>query len=85
MQILIQRENGTRSSAVVLTASTNRMRVVVRGCSETEEWQNLDGVWRDESGAQIEIEALIAITARDWSRVGEEPLAWAMALGTSKN
>jgi len=37
MQIAIKREDGVRVDAILLAASTDRMRVVVVGSNDTEE------------------------------------------------
>jgi hypothetical protein len=58
MQMAIKREGGVRVDAMLLAASANRMRVVVSGSTDTEEWAKHYGVWRTEDGKQIEIEAM---------------------------
>lgn len=45
----------------MLAVSSRQIRVVVQGSAETEEWQKVDGTWRDEDGDEVDIEALIAI------------------------
>jgi len=61
MLIAIQRESGVRAEGILLAESRTRMRVAFPGSSDTEEWTQCDGVWRDESGQRIEIEAILCV------------------------
>lgn len=66
MRVLIQRENSVRAEAVLLAASKYDMRAALQGAVDTEHWKQVDGVWRDEDGGRIEIDALIAVDETDW-------------------
>ena len=83
MQMQIQFENGKRAEAVILAASRYEMRVVVQGFDNTQAWEKVDGLWRNESGERIEIEALIPLDGIDCSRFCEELGARTMAMGRS--
>jgi hypothetical protein len=83
MQLQIQFENGTRAEAVILAANRYEMRVVVQGFDNTQTWDKLDGVWRDESGERIEIEAMIPLEGIDCSSYCAELGARTMAMGRS--
>ena len=65
MHMAIQRENGARAEAVLLASSHGRLRIAVSGRGDIEEWTMLDGIWRDESGGRIGIDALFAIDGVD--------------------
>ena len=82
MQIAIKREGGVRVDAILLAASTNRMRVVVVGSNDTEEWTKLYGVWRTEDGKQIEIEAMF-VDGNDWSEFFADLSPRMAAMGAS--
>ena len=51
----------------------------------TEQWEKLDGVWCDESGARIDIEALLAVDGTNWVGFCAELGAGAMAIGAALN
>jgi hypothetical protein len=85
MRMEIHFEDGRRAEALVLAASRYRMRVVVEGSNNTEEWEKLDGVWCNESGERIEIEALVAIDGTDWLGFCAEVGARTMTMGASPN
>jgi hypothetical protein len=65
MRVLIRRHDGTRVEGVVLAASRYQMRVVTVDGSETEEYQRVDGIWYEESGLPIELEALMQVDGVD--------------------
>ena len=65
MRMLIRYQNGLRVEAVVLAANSERMRVAIGSQSDTVELHMVDGGWRTERGAAIEIEALMAIPGTD--------------------
>jgi hypothetical protein len=77
MRALIRRHDGTRVEGLVLAASSHQMRVAIVGRSETEEYQRIHGVWCDESGLPIEVEAFMQVAGVDCSLFCSE--AWAAA------
>jgi hypothetical protein len=79
MEVLFQREDGRRATAVILAAHRRTLRVVSPGLAETAEWTRTDGEWRDELGRRIEIEALLSSDVADCSQfcAGIWPLAMA--------
>lgn len=81
MRMQIEFEDGGRAEAVLLAAGRREMRVVVEGSTDTEQWEKVDGVWRDESGARIEIEALIMVDGTDWLPFCAELGIRTMAMG----
>jgi hypothetical protein len=61
MWMIIRYQNGLRLEAVLLAASSERMRVAIETQCDTIELQRVDAGWQTERGAAIEIEALMAI------------------------
>jgi hypothetical protein len=59
--MMIRYQSGRTVEAVLLAASSDRMRVAMGARSDTVELSLLDGLWYAEPGASIEIEALIPI------------------------
>lgn len=72
MRMAVQFENGVRAEALVLACNRNRLRVVVAGRRETEEWPRIDGFWYDESGRRVEIEAMVGLDGIDYSAASDE-------------
>ena len=65
MRMMIRYQNGLRLEAVLLAASSDRMRVAVETQCDTIELQRVDEGWRTERGSAIDIEALMAIPGTD--------------------
>jgi len=82
MQITIKYEDGVRADAILLATGTNRMRVLVMGSNDTEEWTQLDGIWRTEDGRQIEFEAMF-VDGNEWSEFSADPCPKTAAVGGS--
>jgi hypothetical protein len=61
MRMMIRYRNGLRVEAVLLAANSERMRVAIDSQRDTVELHRVDGGWRSQRGAAIEIEALIPI------------------------
>jgi len=68
VRMLIRYQNGLRVEAVLLAANRERMRVAIDSQRDTVELHRVDECWYVESGAAIEIEALIPIWGADFSR-----------------
>jgi hypothetical protein len=61
MRLTIRYESGMRVEAILLAASSERMRVAIGGQRDTIELHRLESSWHTESGAEIEIEAMIPL------------------------
>jgi hypothetical protein len=60
MYTLLIYPGGRQVEALLLWASKDRMRLVIPGRSETAELSQIDGRWLSESGAAVEVGALVA-------------------------
>ena len=60
MHMTVCYPTGRRAEAILLAATSDRMRVIVRNSSDTLELRRADGRWISDTGAGIEIESLIA-------------------------
>ena len=67
MQMMIRYQSGLRVEAVLLAASRERMRLAIDSERDTVELHRADACWFTETGAEIEIEALIPIAGTDVS------------------
>lgn len=67
MKMAIHDDDGVRSEAVLLAASDDRLRVVIQGRDDTEEWTNVGGAWRNERGGMVAIEAALCINGIGYS------------------
>jgi hypothetical protein len=67
MLMTIQYQDGTKVEAVLLAANRDRMRVAIASQRDVIELHRVDACWYTEKGAEIEIEALIAIAGTDVS------------------
>jgi len=67
MRMMIRYQSGLRAEAVLLAASSDRMRVAIDSQRDTVELHRVDGCWRTERGAAIEIEALMAIPGTEYA------------------
>jgi hypothetical protein len=53
----------------LLSASPERLRVVIPGRADTTEYQLIEGRWTSESGGHVELGAILAEDAADVQRV----------------
>ena len=60
MQLVFSFSDGRRTEAVLLAASTDRMRVAIPGQEDAVELRRAEGHWKTESGEHIELESIIA-------------------------
>ncbi|MEO8593949.1 MAG: hypothetical protein ABI759_11560 [Candidatus Solibacter sp.] len=60
---------GRQLDALILSVSPDRLRVVTPGRADTLEFRAVDGKWVSESGAQVELGALISAGAAETARV----------------
>ena len=59
MYTLMSYETGKRTEALVMSATQDKMRVIVPQRNETLELRQRDGFWVAENGERVEIEAII--------------------------
>jgi hypothetical protein len=67
MTMVIRDHRGLRVSAVLLAASRQQMRVAIQTQADTVELNYGDGCWYTETGAPVEIEALVALPETDFA------------------
>jgi hypothetical protein len=58
MHTILQYPNGRRAEGIILSASEDIMRVVVKRNADTVELRRVGGVWTSEDGSHIEFEWL---------------------------
>ncbi len=51
---------GRQVEALLLSVSPDRLRVVIPGRADTAEFRLIDGQWTSESGAQVELGAILS-------------------------
>jgi hypothetical protein len=59
MHTILLYTNGRRAEGIILSASEDIMRVVVKRSADTVELRRAGGVWTSENGSRIEFEALL--------------------------
>jgi hypothetical protein len=67
MRMILRYHNGIRVEAVLLAANRQQMRVVIEDRKDTVEFTALDGRWFSDTGAAVEIEAVIPVASVDVS------------------
>ena len=60
MHILLIYAGGRHEQALLLEATRERMRVMLPGRGDAVEFRLFDGIWMGESGAKVEIGAVMA-------------------------
>jgi len=60
---------GRQVEALLLSVSPDRLRVVIPGRADTAELRMVDGQWTSESGAQVELGAILSADAADTTMV----------------
>jgi hypothetical protein len=58
MHTILQYPNGRRADGIILSASQEIMRVVLRRSADTVELRRVGGVWTSEDGSRIEFDLL---------------------------
>jgi hypothetical protein len=58
MHTILLYPNGRRADGIILSASQDIMRVVVKRSADTVELRRVGGVWTSEDGSPIEFELL---------------------------
>ena len=69
MYTVIILPGGRQVDALLLSASTNRLRVVMPGRGDTAELQMIEGRWTAESGERVELGAIFSEDLADVRRV----------------
>jgi hypothetical protein len=69
MYTVIVLPGGRQLDALMLSASPNRLRVVIPGRADVVEFQLIDGRWTSEGGDPVEFGAILAENAADVQRV----------------
>jgi len=65
MHLIIAYHDGRRAEAMVLAASTERLRISIPGCDDAMELRVEGDGWITENGERVEIESMIR--AEEWS------------------
>jgi len=63
MHTILQYPNGRRADGIILSATQDIMRVVVKRRADTVELRRVGGVWTSEDGSRIEFD-LLAIAGK---------------------
>jgi hypothetical protein len=69
MYTLMVLGGGRQVDALLLSASAERLRVVMPGRSDTSEFRLVEGQWTSESGERVEVGAILAADMADAKRV----------------
>ena len=69
MYTLIVLGGGRQVDALLLSASAERLRVVMPGRSDTSEYRLIEGQWTSESGDHVDVGAILAADIADAKRV----------------
>jgi hypothetical protein len=59
MHTILLYTNGRRAEGIILAASEDSMRVIVRRRTDTVELRRVGGVWTCEDGSPIQFESLV--------------------------
>ena len=60
---------GRQVDALLLSVSPDRLRAVIPGRADTAEYRRIDGQWTSESGARVELGAILSAGDADAARV----------------
>ena len=63
MYLVIRDATGRAAEGVALAVGRDRMRVALRGCSDTVELRRSDDQWLNDSGDAVEFDVLLPGTA----------------------
>ena len=69
MYIVIIVPGGRQVEALLLSASPDRLRALIRGRADTAEFKLIEGQWISESGERVELGAILAEDSADAARV----------------
>jgi len=59
MHTILEYPNGRKADGLILSASRDTMRVVIKRRSDTAEFRRVGGVWTAEDGSRIEFASLV--------------------------
>jgi hypothetical protein len=71
MHTILLYPNGRRADGIILSASQDMMRVVVKRSADTVELRHVDGVWTSDEGSRIEFELLMVAGNTGWHGGGD--------------
>ena len=83
MYTVIILPGGRQVDALLLSASTNRLRVVMPGRGDTAEFQLIEGRWTSESGGRVELGAIFSENVAEVERVLANAHPRALSAGLS--
>ncbi len=85
MHILLMYPGGRQQEALLLAGTRERMRVMMPGQADAMEFRLIEGGWMGESGAAVEIGAIVAqaIPPADQPRVAQIEASPAYAGGSN--
>ena len=84
MYTVIILPGGRQVDALLLSASTDRLRVVMPGRADTAEFQLIEGRWTSESGGRVELGAIFSEDVGGCrSASGQLPVPRALSAGLS--
>jgi hypothetical protein len=69
MYTLMVLGGGRQVDALLLSASAERLRVVMPGRSDTSEFRLIEGRWTSEGGEHVDVGAILAADIADARRV----------------
>jgi hypothetical protein len=69
MYTLMVLGGGRQVDALLLSASAERLRVVMPGRPDTSEFRLIEGQWTSESGEHVDVGAILAADIADARRV----------------
>ena len=69
MYTLMVLGGGRQIDALLLSASAERLRMVLPGRSDTSEFRLIEGQWTSESGEHVDVGAILATDIADARRV----------------
>ena len=82
MHILLLNGEGRTEEALLLSSGTDRMRIMLRGHGDALELRQVDGRWMYESGAVVEICAVMGLDrpVEVEEELGRSPVQYAGAM-----
>ena len=83
MYTVIILPGGRQVDALLLSASTNRLRVVMPGRGDTAEFQMIEGRWTSESGERVDLGGIFSENLADIQRILANARPRALSAGLS--
>ena len=69
MHLILIYPGGRNMDALLVSATQDLMRVVIRGRGDTSEFKLMEGRWTSESGVPVELGAMLADATTDLSQI----------------